>query len=108
MKMSLNVNLKIGKNYVFQSNITHNLNVMAKACGVYYACWRPEEINCKKAKHILPMLIDGILLLQSDPVHYEKFNSSNGWGLYKNFLPWLKEYCNACEKYPNANISVSR
>ena len=93
---------------MFSSNITHNLGKMASACGVYYACWRPEEINCKKAKHILPMLKDAIEVLKENPNQYKKFDSPNGWGLYINFLPWLEEYARACEEYPEARIVVSR
>ena len=107
--MSLDVHLVLkGEGVVFSSNITHNLGKMASACGVYYACWRPEEIHCKKAKHILPMLEKGVELLQKYPEFYRTFDSPNGWGLYDNFLPWLIQYTNACKDYPEAKIEVSR
>ena len=106
--MSLDVRLIQKGEEVYWSNITHNLGKMAQACGVYYACWRPEEINCKKAKHILPMLKAGIEVLKAEPKHYKKFDSPNGWGLYENFLPWLKNYAKACEENPEAKIEVSR
>lgn len=106
--MSLDVYLKEKGEIVFEANITHNLGRMAKNCGVYYACWRPEEINCNKAKHILPTLKNGIEILKYDPVYYSQFNSPNGWGQYENFLPWLEEYAMACEIYPEATIEVSR
>ena len=107
--MSLDVNLRVkGEGEVFSSNITHNLGKMASACGVYYACWRPEEINCTRAKHILPMLEDGVKNLESYPEFYKTFDSPNGWGLYIHFLPWLKEYTEACRAYPEAKIRVSR
>ena len=107
--MSLDVHLRVkGEGEVFSSNITHNLGKMASACGVYYACWRPEEINCTRAKHILPMLEDGVKNLESYPEFYKTFDSPNGWGLYIHFLPWLKEYTEACREYPEAKIRVSR
>lgn len=107
--MSLDVRLKLkGEGYVYDANITHNLGKMASACGVYYACWRPEEINCKKAKHILPMLEAGVKLLQDYPDFYRTFDSPNGWGTYVNFLPWLERYRDACREYPEAKIEVSR
>jgi hypothetical protein len=106
--MSLDVTLSYGKACAYDSNITHNLGEMAAACGVYYACWRPEEINCKKAKHILPMLKSGISLLKKYPDFYKQFDSPNGWGVYEHFLPWLEEYARACEDYPEANIGVNR
>jgi hypothetical protein len=81
---------------------------MAMACGVYYACWRPDEINARKAKHILPMLKEGVRLLKEHQAFYTQFNSPNGWGTYKNFLPWLERYAEACEKHPEAKIWISR
>ena len=106
--MSLDVYLSHKGDIVYESNITHNLGKIASACGVYYACWRPDEINCKRAKHILPMLKDGIKNLRDDPDHYHKFDSPNGWGLYIHFLPWLEQYAEACENNPEAKIKVSR
>ncbi len=106
--MSLDVSLSERRKCVFYANITHNLGRMAAACGVYYACWRPEEINCSKAKHILPMLDEGVKLLKTYPSHYETFNAPNGWGLYIHFLPWLESYAKACREHPNARIMVSR
>lgn len=106
--MSLDVHLSLDNIEVFESNITHNLGGMAAACGVYYACWRPEEINCKKAKHVYPMLTLGIKLLKEHPEFYKQFDAKNGWGKYEHFLPWLEEYAKACKEYPNAKIGVSR
>ncbi len=34
--------------------------------------------------------------------------SVNGWGTYKNFVPWVAKYLAACEEYPDADVSVSR
>ena len=40
--------------------------------------------------------------------YYEQFNSPNGYGLYKHFVPFVEEYLNACKEYPNAKIYISR
>jgi hypothetical protein len=37
---------------VFDANITHNLNKMADAAGIYEACWRPEEIGATNNNRI--------------------------------------------------------
>ena len=71
LKMSLDINLYIihdpveedcphcGQKYlnifdnkecVYEGNITHNLNRMAEACGIYMELWRPEEIGVIKAE----------------------------------------------------------
>ena len=94
--------------HVFEANITHNLTKMAKKAGIYDACWRPEEIGATKAKDILPLLEKGYQDLKSRPEYFKQFNSSNGWGTYTDFLPWVKNYLEACEEFPEATIYVSR
>jgi hypothetical protein len=46
--------------------------------------------------------------MKADPARFDKYNASNGWGTYKQFLPWLEEYLAACERMPDAAVSVSR
>ncbi len=93
---------------VFDANITHNLNKMADAAGIYEACWRPEEIGATKASNIIPILEKGYKDMIARPEYFKKFDSENGWGTYKDFLPWVKSYLKACRKYPDAIIEVSR
>lgn len=81
---------------------------MADKAGIYHACWRPEEIKASKAKHILPLLEKGYSDLESRPEYFKQFDSPNGWGIYDNFLPWVKEYLEACKEYPEATLWVSR
>lgn len=95
-------------NTVFSANITHNLNGMAEAAGIYKECWRPEEIGITKAGQLIESLKAGLERLCADPGKFEKFNAPNGWGLYKNFVPWVKSYLEACMDYPEADVSVSR
>jgi hypothetical protein len=93
---------------VFEANITHNLGSMAEEAGIYKACWRPEEINAKTAKDITPILEKGYKEMLKDPERFKKFDSDNGWGLYIHFLPWVKEYLEACKENPEAEISAWR
>jgi hypothetical protein len=102
------VEQEYNNDYVFESNITHNLGIMAKEAGIYQACWRPEEINAEYASDIIPLLEKGLKDLKAKPEHYKQFNASNGWGSYEHFVPWVEEYLNACKQYPNAKIEVSR
>lgn len=94
--------------HVYWANITHNLNIMADKAGIYKALWRPEEINAKKAKDIIDILEVGLTELKKRPEYFKKFNSPNGWGVYKRFVPFVEEYLNACKEYPEAIIEVSR
>lgn len=93
---------------VYQANITHNLNKMAGAAGIYETCWRPEEIGITKAGQLVPLLTDGLRRLKAQPDYFKQFNPSNGWGDYDGFLQWVKEYLEACEEHPEAEVRVSR
>ena len=93
---------------VYDSNITHNLGEMADAAGIYQACWRPEEIGIHRAGELAPILRDGLAKLEADPAHFETYNSPNGWGLYKHFVPFVREYLEACKSHPKATVRVSR
>ena len=93
---------------VYDANITHNLGKMAGEAGIYEALWRPEEIDKTKASEIVELLEKGLADLKARPEHFEKFNSPNGWGMYKHFVPFVEKYLNACKEYPDAIIGVSR
>lgn len=52
--MSLDITLRAVRPVdVFSSNITHNLNAMAEAAGIYRQIWRPEEIGIKTAVELI-------------------------------------------------------
>ena len=92
----------------FSQNITHNLANMADEAGVYGVVWRPEENGITTARQLIEPLRKAIANMKADPKRFKKHNSRNGWGLYEHFLPWLEKYLQACEKMPDAIVSVSR
>ena len=93
---------------LFDANITHNLGKMAMAAGIYEYLWRPEEINAIYAEDIIDALETGLKLLITEPERFMKFNSPNGWGTYKHFIPFIAKYLAACKKHPKALIEVDR
>lgn len=113
---------------VYNANITHNLGQMATEAGIYDALWRPyrlhpeysdmeddydkemafEESVTMHAKDIIPYLEDGLKKLKDDPEHYKKFNSSNGWGMYDNFVPFVENYLEACKENPDCMVTTWR
>lgn len=103
-----NVHTRTETEQFYDSNITHNLNQMAKEAGIYEACWRPEEIGITKAKELIEPLRAGLALMVADPQRFEKHNAKNGWGLYKHFVSWVRKYLAACEQHPEANVKASR
>jgi hypothetical protein len=93
---------------VFHRNITHNLISMAKAARLYEAFWRPEEINATRAKQLIEPLTTGLQILRAEPDKFKEFNPPNGWGTYEGLLAFVESYLDACKKFPEATIYVSR
>jgi hypothetical protein len=95
-------------NAVFDYNITHNLNTMAREAGIYEALWRPEEIDITTAEQLIEPLRAGLKRLQDNPDHYCQFNPGNGWGSYEGLVKFVEEYLAACIKWPMAEVEVWR
>jgi hypothetical protein len=92
----------------YDANITHNLNRMAAAAGIYEHLWTPDEIGVTRANQLIEPLRAGLALMRSDPARFKTFDASNGWGTYEQFIPWIQSYLDACERYPDAEVSASR
>lgn len=93
---------------VYTDNITHNLVTMAKEAGIYYHLWRPDEIDIKTAKELIPALKEGLHKLKIDPERYKKLNPENGWGSYEGLVKFVENYLNACYEYQEAEVIVCR
>lgn len=93
---------------VYWANITHNLTGMAAEAGIYKHLWRPDEIGITKAAQLIEPVSAGLALMVSEPSRFHAFDASNGWGTYRDFIPFVAEYVEACRKHPNADVRVSR
>lgn len=93
---------------VFRRNITHNLNRMADAAGIYMLLWHPDELGISKARDLIEALRLGLATLKADAARFELLNPSNGWGNYDSLLSFVEAYLAACERYPDADVRVSR
>lgn len=102
--MSLDFSLELDGETVFDRNITHNLNKMAAAAGIYEVLWRPHEHGITKAGECIESLKRGLLELVCNQEKYEAYNSPNGWGTYKHFVPFVTDVLQACCKYPDAEV----
>ena len=89
-------------------NITHNLNKMAEAAGLYEVLWRPEEIGITSASQMIPLLEKGLKELEANPVKYKAFNPSNGYGNYNNLVNFCYETLKLCREYPDAIVEACR
>lgn len=97
------------KHNVYSANITHNLNTMAEAAGIYKALWRPEELSeVSYAGDLVPLLEAGLEKLESNPVIFKEYNPANGWGSYELLVEFVKGVLNACRDYPKSKLGISR
>lgn len=92
----------------YSANITHNLNKMAYAAGLYTALWQPEEAGIKYAYQLISTLATGLDNLLESPDFFKQYNPENGWGNYDGFVEFVAEYLEACKSMPNARVEVSR
>lgn len=109
--MSLDVRLLIpAEKAVFEWNITHNLNEMARMAGLYEPLWRPDEIDppIKTAIELVPFLDEGLHQLLTYRDRLRELNPKNGWGTYDNLVAFVVAYRVACRKWPQARVEVSR
>lgn len=95
------------ENCVYSDNITHNLNVMAEAVGLYEVLWHPrrvfgDEVRELKAKTLVPYLASGFEKLISQRTELEKLNPSNGWGNYDGLVKFVLHLMVACIEHPEA------
>lgn len=104
----ITVSTYIESGCVYSDNITHNLNTMASEAGIYKHLWRPEELNITIAKELIEPLEMGLVELETNPKKYKQFNPSNGWGDFNGLIEFVKNYLDACVKYPDAIIRISR
>lgn len=93
---------------LFEANITHNLGRMAEAADIYLALWRPEEIGIKQARELIPLLRAGVARMKQNEEAMKKLNAENGWGTYRDFVPWVERYLEACIRFPDAEVEASR
>jgi hypothetical protein len=92
----------------YSGNITHNLNTMAAAAGIYDVLWRPDEIGITKAAQLIGPMKDGLAKLESDPERFKKLNPANGWGSYEVLVSFVRDYLRSCEENPDADVRTSR
>jgi len=86
----------------YSANITHNLEPMARAAGIYAALWRGEDVET--AADLAIVLHEGLTILRADPERFKRYDAPNGWGTYRDFVPWLEGLLQACDEHPDAQV----
>ena len=93
---------------VYSANITHNLNRMAGEAGIYKELWRPEEVGITQAKQLIEPLRRARAALLDNSARFEPFAPESGWGTYGGLVKFVVDYLAACEKFPEAMVTVCR
>lgn len=89
----------------FDVSITHNLSAMFGHAGVYSILWRGGGL---RAGDVLPKLEAALADMRARPEHFRTFDAPNGWGTYRDAVPWLARVVDACREYPDAVLRCSR
>lgn len=93
---------------VYEANTTHNLGAMAEAAGLYGYLWKPEQVGVTTARQLIEPLRAGLARLEAEPETFQRYNAENGWGRYEHLVEFVRRYLEACERYPDAKVRVSR
>lgn len=93
---------------LYEANITHNLNKMAEAVGLYEYLWRPDEIDITQACQLIEPLTIGLKKLREEELYLQTLNPSNGWGNYYGLVEFVRLYLDACKEFPSAEIKIWR
>lgn len=105
--MSLDLTLTVVRPVeVHHQNITHNLFQMADAAGFGKLLWGDEKP--RNAAHLADAIEVGLDAMRADPERFKAYDAENGWGTYKDFVPWLERLVEACRANPDAQVEVSR
>lgn len=91
-----------------ESNITHNLNKMADAVGIYEILWRPDEVGITRSGEITDRLESGLSYVKSNMHSLRKFEPENKWGTVESLIRFLEEIIVGCKNFPNAKLVADR
>ena len=89
---------------IFAQQVTHNLNTMAGACGLYGVMWHASEDEGTLGRDCIERLEKGLAELKAHPDHYRKFNPENGWGSYNGLVKAAEKILEACKRYPDYKV----
>ncbi len=89
-------------------NVTHNMNKMAEAVGLYQVLWSPEEVGITTASQMIEPLEKGIKELITNSDKYKVYNPPNGWGNYDIFVSFCRSVLSTCKENPDAVIEADR
>ena len=88
----------------WETNMTHNLGKMFDRADVYRILWHGDGLI---AGEQVAALEAALALMVQSPVIFEPLSAPNGWGTYKQAVPWLREVIQAFKAHPTATLRCS-
>lgn len=92
---------------VYEGNISRDLVRMANEVYLADALWRPDEIGATKARYLIMELRVGLTQLVAEPFYFRRFDPL-GRGDYESLVSVVREYLEACETWPDAEVQTWR
>lgn len=93
---------------LWHGQITHNLMEMATQCGLLWCLWYPDRHGLTKAGQLTEHLAKGLAYMIEHPARLRRFNPECGYGTYETLFEFTEDLLEACTKYPDADVFVSR
>jgi hypothetical protein len=91
----------------YATNLPHTLRTMADQVMLYEVLWHPWSSHIDMACDLINSIERGLFLLKKDPERYKVFSAKNDWGNYEQFISFLEELRDACERHPRASVWAS-
>jgi len=93
--------------YKFAINMSNNVSALiARKAGIFDELFFPKRNGIKYANQIINQLQAGIEYIEMFPDEFNAIDEKHGYGLIKEFVGYIKEYIEACKKYPDYKIET--
>lgn len=89
---------------VYSSNITYNIRAMLEEAGL---CKSLNEFNGKTCRDLWPVFFTAHHAIYFEPDRVRAKESSNGWGTFKDMVPWFTELYEAVLTHRSGVIEIS-
>lgn len=90
----------------YDGNITHNVQRMMNEAFLNKGYW-VDQLTGKTGAEVLPLLTAALHRMAENPRYFEMYDSPNGWGTWRDCLPFLAKLREGCYLNPDAIIETS-
>lgn len=98
----MSIDIRVGS---YDGNITSNASRIFNEAFNTNGYWT-DLLNGNSSSDVVPIVKQALINLCEKPSHYKQFDSPNGWGIWRDFLPFLAELHEGMINNPNDIIEV--